>query len=1387
MAITVAMRTEVSQLYVALFGRAPDSEGLGFWVNLRNQGQSLTQIANSMFATAPARDFFPTWMTNQEIIASFYSNVLGRTADAEGLAFWTAKLNAAGATPGSVITQLIANVANYTGTNPDGILSAKLFNNSVQVAQYYAEHGGTIANSTAVLAGVTDQTSTVTAAIAAINNGTVGAVPDSSQTLTLSVGQDSMSGGTANDTFNANVVQNQLGEQVNTLGSGDSLNGGAGFDTLNAKITAGAFVGSQGGVSGTQSMPIQPETSGIEMVKLEAVNSNISGGSFIDPFLGIGTTTVYVNAKDMLGVNTIGSWHSDANLVIQNMTTQDNNGVGRELSDMTVLMGYTGNRDSHWNESNLSVYFDQDYLNPSTSFTRPSVDIRLMNEDKYDVDYAAGLRGTAIQALAGVYVEKLVITVNGQPFSLAALIGELGAPNSDPKTDFIKTYPQLLAAVQAAVTALKAANPGNAALQTLTATDGGTFLSDISPVSGLQRVGESVTLSIDGSTNGVPNTLVVQAQDLVLDPIATTTIPNSNRFERADITPAIPSTELSINIELEKAGLAGDGGQLIVGSMFKDGTNVWNDLYDGKGIAVFDVTVSGASDKPSSLSGLHSTGNNLREVNVVTNAAQTGTFADLRIGNSNTSGLNFERVAEVGDVITPTYGNSSALKDVQTFDASGFKGDLTLFAALTDEVTDKYMNVVDQAPDLPAADNIAFTYSGGSGNDYINLWLSEANFDDAGTTTREDFVLTINGGAGNDEIVTMIGNGSSGEDSSPDHWYLNSKINANLTVNGGDGNDTIRTLGAGDWVINGNAGNDTIYSDNTGQNGRSSFNDGRAVWVFNALNTDVTDLLSQAAATVSGVNATLTVEFRDLTKTVNIGTSMGALANVSISDLTVNQAIKLAINSDPVLSKLLVAEDGPARTLIVRSLIDGAVVSNDLTVTFGSTALAGAQTSIAGLTVFAASTTLADGYTTGAGFVQSGAESFNSLSDNTITGGTGNDVIVLGTTGYMDPGTPASGSNETVVYNAAFGNDTIVNFDSSIHAGTTTVVPAAGVAERITVTFSASDGSPQAETIIFDGFTVNLSAPVVAGVIPAIDVANQFADQFNSANWSVAAYTPGTNVVTLVRDATGVTTDAVPADFTGTYFGAANGNGTVTVATTVQGVTAGVVGSPTSFVVTFDTSDTAAVAAGSFVFDGVTVNYAAGDGSITLTNKLAAATFPNWTVVKDITALDPTVTFTAKTNGVSVQGTAADFDVDGGTLVDGVIGSVAQIAPGVADVGTIITTVIPAGPGEGVDYLDFRGIGGDLDGTNFQSLVLDKSIVVAAETSANNEAAEVAALFTDSATAMTHVYVAYDANNVADVWAVSDPVGTGARTATLMGTIDLADTPWASLTAVNFL
>lgn len=133
---------EIAQLYVAMFGRAPDTEGYGFWAGLREQGQTMAQVADAMFGTSPARTYFPDGMSNEDVIASFYLNVLGREADAEGLGYWTAKLNAPGATPGSVITEMIDVIANYVGADPDGIASAELFNGRAAAAQFFGEHAG---------------------------------------------------------------------------------------------------------------------------------------------------------------------------------------------------------------------------------------------------------------------------------------------------------------------------------------------------------------------------------------------------------------------------------------------------------------------------------------------------------------------------------------------------------------------------------------------------------------------------------------------------------------------------------------------------------------------------------------------------------------------------------------------------------------------------------------------------------------------------------------------------------------------------------------------------------------------------------------------------------------------------------------------------------------------------------------------------------------------------------------------------------------------------------------------------------------------------------------------------------------------------------------------
>ena len=115
------------------------------------------------------------------------------------------------------------------------------------------------------------------------------------------------------------------------------------------------------------------------------------------------------------------------------------------------------------------------------------------------------------------------------------------------------------------------------------------------------------------------------------------------------------------------------------------------------------------------------------------------------------------------------------------------------------------------------------------------------------------------------------------------------------------------------------------------------------------------------------------------------------------------------------------------------------------------------------------------------------------------------------------------------------------------------------------------------------------------------------------------------------------------------------------------------------------------------------------------------------------------------------------------------------------------TIVNFAASGLGIDQLNFSALNGR--GSAFGSFVTDKSIVVGAPAATALTATQVAALFTDSATAINHVYVAVDTNNIGHVWQVADAAGTAAAgvVATLVGSIDLADTSWSTLTAANFV
>jgi hypothetical protein len=806
----------------------------------------------------------------------------------------------------------------------------------------------------------------------------------------MSVGLDDVVGSAGNDTINARVVQNDNGEQTNQLATGDSINGGAGTDTLTAKVIAASALNMG------PAMYIAAETVDVEKVAFTALRSIASSST---------PETVEINAKFMDGLDMISSVHSDASLLVTNVNTLTDSGdyaAKRLTESLTVRMDHSGN-DLTVPESNMTVLFDNDYLlaaDPSQSVTLKVALTPQIEAAKYD----------ATAPLKNNPYDTLTIKVDGVSKVINIATGT-------PATPVQTTYAALETAIKDGLVA--------AGLSDVVVTRNvGDFV--YSARDGAARSADTFTLSKPGSvltTQGAGSWEALAG------------LPDDNSFG-AIVRPGDASSTaplVTVQVELEKVGRGSDGGGLIIGGMATAGANTWD--FSSKpnlkeGVEKFNVKVSGDASQFSSLSYLHSTNNTLQSV-VVTSA--TGSKADLIIGNQNT-----------GSAIT------DAMKDVREFTSTAFANNVTLNAKLTTEVVAKYMNLTDTA--APAADNISFNYNFGAGNDTLKLDVAKANAAAAGTTTREDFVLSIDGGAGNDKItVDLSGNET---EIGLEAWYNNSKINANLSINGGAGNDTISTLGAGDFKILGGAGDDTVYSDNSGN---------KAIWVFNTTDQlvagsstthpvarDMDDLISSANTSYKLYKGTAEVTFRGLVSTKVVIES--STTTYQSTDLQINQAIKQAINSDAVLNKLIKATDGPANTLVVTSLIDGVRVDADLAVAIAAPAaavLTAAEIgSIAGVyggglaatdsAVRGDMATVFGDYAarvanTAANAPTAGTDS-NAATDSTHTLGAGNDVLVLSTNHSSDAGDTSANmtsSNETVVYNAIdFGNDTIVNFNT---------------------------------------------------------------------------------------------------------------------------------------------------------------------------------------------------------------------------------------------------------------------------------------------------------------------------------------------------------------------
>ena len=1004
--VTTEMQDQVTELYITYFGRAPDAAGFAFWTQALANGATVMEIGND-FAKSP--EFVEAYggLTPEQQVNSFYQNTLNRDADAGGLEYWSGLLK-----DGASFTEVAYAIVNTAFVGGEGVAESDtaLVKNKVAVGKYFALD---LKSNDGDLADSAFDTVTADEASVAATEDMLATEAAGGTVFDLTTGHDDLTGNSANNTFDARVVQNVNGEQTNQLATGDQLNGGGGTDTLNAKVISASAL------NDGPAMAITPETVGVEVANFTALTTDNVGADEL-----IGAETVEINAKYMNGVDVFGSVHSDASLLITNATTLTDNGVyadKRLTKDMTVRMDHSGN-DAVIAESDMTVLFDNDYLlrEGDTQTSAITVVIQpLINAEQFN---------PALPLNDNPY-DQLTFLVDGVAKTINITTGT-------PPGPVTTTYAALGASIQSSIDAAALTDPSLDGITVTTNVDGDSFFAK----DGTLRSADTFTLSKDGATlrDAGPGSWEASAG-----------LPSNNAFgaEIFEGAPLVDTPQIEIDVQLEKVGRGSDGGALTIGGMATDLDNVWDFSSNptlAEGIEKFNIEVSGDASQFSSLSSLQSTNNTLESV-TITSAA--GSEADLIIGNKNTAAEFGNAVPndadnEFGDPITsgdystgPTGAINNALKDVRDFDSTLFANDVEVHGYLSNEVVAKYMDLTDDAADA-AVDNANFEYLFGAGNDTLNLNLSKANLAAAGTATREDFDFTAHGGSGNDTILLQIGNGIASVENGVvlDHWFQNALQNANLGVVGGDGNDTILTYGSGMFEILAGAGNDVVMTDNSGALTRddgtgvvNTFNDGRATFVLNAQNApgdkDIDDLLSNepSAVILDASDTTVTITYLGYEASLvvaNTDTVGGGVLN----DYAIRQTIKGIINNDEHLSDILIAQDGPAGTLIVNSLIDGVRSVSDLQVSITTEDTdAGVQTLVSDLEA-AFQSALAQQLSVGTGLIDLAGANSSAANVNAIEDGAGADTIVLSSNN--SPGA----ASESIDFTVDGELDVVINF-----------------------------------------------------------------------------------------------------------------------------------------------------------------------------------------------------------------------------------------------------------------------------------------------------------------------------------------------------------------------
>ncbi len=112
------------RLYKAAFSRAPDNDGLKYWIGVMDSGSTIQQVANGFIDSPEFSSIYGINPANAVLVTMFYQNVLGREPEEAGYNYWLWQLDA-GLTPRNEVLAAFSespeNQVKVVGLIQDGI------------------------------------------------------------------------------------------------------------------------------------------------------------------------------------------------------------------------------------------------------------------------------------------------------------------------------------------------------------------------------------------------------------------------------------------------------------------------------------------------------------------------------------------------------------------------------------------------------------------------------------------------------------------------------------------------------------------------------------------------------------------------------------------------------------------------------------------------------------------------------------------------------------------------------------------------------------------------------------------------------------------------------------------------------------------------------------------------------------------------------------------------------------------------------------------------------------------------------------------------------------------------------------------------------------------